>query len=84
MASSPPWKVYSKDGEYVGSLKHPWHAAMLISGMGGGTIRYGHQHICWAEGFEKIPAAESYYVVTETCQDRLNRKAFVTASTVRH
>lgn len=59
MAGTPIWKVYTDEGEYIGSTKSPWYAAMLIAGMGEGTIRHGHQDICWAEGLEKIEADET-------------------------
>lgn len=75
MAASPDYKVYSVDNEYIGCTKHPFHAAMLIAGMGEGTIRYGHdkKNILWNEGHETIPASESYDTVSEICLARVNK-----------
>lgn len=72
MAASPDWKVY-KGNEYIASCKSPYYAAMIIAGLGEGTIRYGHSKkaIKWNEGAEEIPASESYDVVAGTCYERL-------------
>jgi hypothetical protein len=71
MAAIPIWKVYSKDGEYIGSLRSPCYAAPVITMLGdGSTIRYDHHLIVWTEGKESIPALESYDTVEDICRSR--------------
>lgn len=74
MASAPPWKVYTADGEYVAACKDIEDAAALVAFRGlGAQIRYEHRHIVWREGFEQQPAAESYdFVATLTNARRLH------------
>lgn len=61
MASSPDWKIYTKDKKYVASCSHLEAAAALANLYGEGTtIRYGHRMIFWTEGSETQPAGESY------------------------
>jgi len=69
MASSPVWKVYRTDGEYIASVKHPSYAAMILTGLGeqGATIRWGHGKIVWVEGVDGC-SSESYDYVAEVCQ----------------
>ena len=70
MAATHPWKVYRCDNEYIASVKHPEHAAMLLAGLGehGATIRWGHprRNIAWADGVNG-DAWESYDYVAEVC-----------------
>lgn len=72
MASSPTWKVYSVDGEYVASCKYVEDAAALLSACYGigATIRYGHSKKVWIEGTERQPASESYDFVAATVHAR--------------
>ena len=59
--SSPVWKVYSPDGEYIGCVKDAEDAAALVYLRGeGGTVRYDHKHIVWREGVEEQSAGDSY------------------------
>ncbi len=71
MAATHNWKVYRGD-EYIASCKDPFYAAMILAGIGTHdmTIRYGHHYVVWHEGFEDIPANESYDIVSEVCQRR--------------
>ncbi len=75
MASSPIWKVYRGD-EYIAGCKEPIYAGMIVASIGTHdmTIRYGHKYVVWHEGFEDIPASESYDIVTETCRQRAFQK----------
>jgi hypothetical protein len=74
MASAPPWKVYSADGEYVAACKDIEDAAALVAFRGDGAqIRYEHRYIVWREGAEQQPAAESYdYVASMATARRLH------------
>jgi len=71
MASSPIWKVYTADNEYIASVKHPMYGAMLLTGLGqpNATLRYGHNKIVWTECIDGN-ALESYDYVTEICLKR--------------
>jgi hypothetical protein len=71
MASAPIWKVYTKDGDYIASVKHPMFGAMICAGMGqeGTTIRWGHAKVVWTEGIDGR-AAESYDAVADLCHRR--------------
>ncbi len=63
MAKSPQWKVYDSDGVYQGAVKEPVAAAALVSLYGDGAeVRDGHSksRVVWTEGWEDIPAGESY------------------------
>jgi len=67
MSASPAWKVYTRDGEYVASVKHPTLGAMICAGLGEGTtIRLGHRRIVWTEG-EDGQSSDSYDMVAERC-----------------
>jgi hypothetical protein len=75
MASSPQWKVYDHEGEYVASFKYIEHAAMFIVGLGDGAgIRLHHMRTVWKEGSESQPASESYDFVAETVQARIKEQ----------
>jgi len=53
MAATPQLKVYSAGGEYLGALKHPEDAAVLVSALGErASVRLGHGRSCavWIEG----------------------------------
>jgi hypothetical protein len=55
MASSPALKVYSPEGEYVGSAKELMGAGVMAQVYGdGSTIRLGHnkKSILWTEGVD--------------------------------
>lgn len=75
MAATHIWKVYRGD-EYIASCKEPMYAGMIVASIGTHdmTIRYGHNYVVWHEGFEDIPASESYDIVTETCRKRAFQK----------
>lgn len=60
MAASPRWKVYSKEGEYLASFKHPEDAAVLLEMRGyGTTLRDGHTKVIWTES-PQTESGESY------------------------
>ena len=65
--ASPKYKIYTPDNEYIGCVKHPSDAAVLVSVQGdGATIRIGHakRDIVYTEGVDG-QAAESYDNVAE-------------------
>ena len=70
MAKAPYWKVYTADGEYIASTKHPFYAAMILAGIGakGTTIRAGHnkKFTVYAD-FVDGDASNSYDEVAEIC-----------------
>jgi hypothetical protein len=75
MASTPRWKVYNSQGQYIAATKHVEDAAALAALNGNGsTIRDGHSKsdIRWIEGSESFSASESYdrvcIVVTERAE----------------
>ena len=75
MAGSPRFKVYDAAGNYVGCVKHPSDAAMLVASYGeGATIRDGHRTVVWLEGADGL-AAESYDAVAETVFARTGGQA---------
>ena len=78
MSASPPYKVYSADGEYLASCHHLEHEAMIVAGIGVDrtTIRLGHgiRQTLWAEGSEAFSASESYDGVADTCLRRIPRR----------
>lgn len=85
MASSPPWKVYRADGEYVAAVKSPMYGAMILAGLGerGATIRLGHNKkaVAWTDMVDGN-AAESYDAVAIKClayHDAANRAGFAAA-----
>ena len=62
MASSPALKIYTAEGEYVGSAKDVIGAAVMVQVYGeGSTIRLGHSKkaIAWTQGTDG-DATESY------------------------
>ena len=62
MAASPALKVYSAEGEYMGSAKEVIGAAVMVQVYGeGSTIRLGHSKslIAWTQGVDG-DATESY------------------------
>ncbi len=78
MASSPIWKVYNDEGQYIAACITPEVAAMVVAGHGtaGFTIRYGHQEkrTTWTEGAETMAASESYDNVAALCWTRHNNR----------
>lgn len=77
MAASPQFKVYSKSGEYLASVKYAEDAAILLGALGQGTtLRYGHsiRQVLWREGYESFSAAESYDATAKEIQDRLSKE----------
>jgi hypothetical protein len=80
MAATHSYKVYTDGGMYIASCKYPTYAAMIVTGIAGGTIRYGHQHIVWREGHEAQPAGESYDFVESTVNDRVTQLVEATQS----
>lgn len=72
MAGSPVFKVYSSEGLYIAACKHAEDAAAIIAMRGeGATIRYQHGKVLWKEGSEVQPAGESYDLVSDTVNGRL-------------
>jgi hypothetical protein len=72
MAASPRFKVYTPSNNYVGCVKHPEDAAVLVNAYGpGATIRDGHRKrdIVWTEGVDG-DAGESYDAVAELVWNR--------------
>ena len=62
MASSPALKIYTAEGEYVGSAKDVIGASVMVQVYGeGSTIRLGHSKkaIAWTQGADG-DATESY------------------------
>lgn len=62
MAGSPRFKIYNASGEYLGCMKHPEDAAVIVSVLGDGAmIRDGHRKkdIAWEEGVHG-KAGDSY------------------------
>jgi hypothetical protein len=62
MASSPALKIYTAEGEYVGSAKDVIGASVMVQVYGeGSTIRLGHSKkaIAWTQGTDG-DATESY------------------------
>lgn len=71
MASSPKWKVYDPNGDYMASTKEIAGSALLMSLYGeGSTIRYDHRTIVWTEGADG-EAAQSYDGTAEVIASRL-------------
>lgn len=59
--SSPQWKVFSADGEYVAACKDAKDAAALVALRGdGASVRWQHRYIVWREGAETQPASEAH------------------------
>ena len=78
MASAPRFKIYTKDGEYVGCMKHPDDCAAVVSLYGNGaTIRDGHRKkdIVWTEGKDNDGwASDSYDHVADTVWRRVDER----------
>jgi len=78
--SSPKYKVYDNDGQYVASCKHLEDAAILV-GIGypdRGTVRLGHGRTLWTNGVDGN-ASESYDGAAQVMADRetkINAAAF--------
>lgn len=68
MAQSPKYKIY-RGKEYIGCVKDPTDAAVLVSVQTEGTVRLGHSHILWTEGVDG-EAGESYDLCAETILNR--------------
>tara|TARA_Y100000310_G_scaffold7229_1_gene7940 strand:+ start:623 stop:844 length:222 start_codon:yes stop_codon:yes gene_type:complete len=64
MATSPRWKVYTAEGEYIASVKHPKYGAMILAGIGvtGTTIRDGLGGVIFID-FVDADASNSYDTV---------------------
>ena len=80
MASSPALKIYTPEGEYMGSVKEVAAAALLVEFYGeGSTIRHGHSKkgILWTEGVDG-QAAQSYDTTGEKMLSRIH-PAFASA-----
>jgi hypothetical protein len=64
--TTPRFKVYTEDGEYIAATKDPEDAAMVLAGRGrdgwGMTIRDGHRKkdIVYTLGIDQPHAGESY------------------------
>lgn len=76
MASSPIWKVYSSDGEYIGCVKNAEDAACLVALRGDGAkVRYDHSFVVWNEGHEDQPAGESYDFAADVMLRRVRERS---------
>lgn len=65
MAASPRYKIYSKDGEYLASVKYLSDAGILLSVLGNGTtVRLGHTLIIYTEGKDGN-CGESYDAIVD-------------------
>ena len=72
MASYLDYKVYvGKD--LRAAVRYCEDAAILVGGLGDGTVIKCNGRIVWREGREEISAAESYDRVTRIVHDRLVR-----------
>lgn len=81
MAASPRFKVYTRNGEYIASTTQPESAAMIVGGYAelGMSIRDGHSHIVWLEGYDG-DAGESYDRVAEVIWERIANKSHLSIS----
>ena len=72
MASSPIYKVYTADGEYIASVKLPDYGAILLAGLGqtGATIRDGHKRIVFTDMVDS-DASNSYDEVAKIVYSRM-------------
>jgi hypothetical protein len=74
MGQSPHWKIYTRDNEYVASVKNTEGAGLLAGLYGDGTtIRFEHRKVVWTEGVDG-KAANSYDEMNETIMERVNAK----------
>lgn len=84
MASTPKFKAFDPEGEYVACFKHLEDAAAFVAFRGNGScIREGHdkRFTLWTEGSEAFPAGESYDRAALVMHERL--EAFWQASRAR-
>ena len=73
MASSPEFKVYSPQGEYVASCKFAEDAAAVVALHGtGAKIKHYHKQVLWHEGAEDQEAGESFDHVALACWARID------------
>ncbi len=86
MASTPQWKVYTAEREYIAACKHVEDAAALLAIQeDGATIRYGHNVIAWTQGADG-DAGESYDAVASLAHERMdahNRKVHARWNAIR-
>ena len=75
MAATPPWKVYTAEGEYIAACKYPSDAAAVVGLSNSGTVRHQHKRIVWREGQEVVMASESYDEAAEIMLSRLKEPA---------
>lgn len=68
MAQSPKYKIY-KGTEYIGCVKNPNDAAVLVSVQENGTVRLGHKRVLWTEGVDGS-AGESCDAAAEKMLER--------------
>jgi hypothetical protein len=73
MATSPRFKIYASNGEYVAACKFAEDAGAVVASYDGGTIRLGHRRIVWREGSEIETAANSYDAVAQTIYARIGK-----------
>jgi hypothetical protein len=68
-------KIYSAQGDFLGSAVYAEDAAAMVAVQGAGaTIRNGHakRNVVWHEGEEEQPAGESYDFVAQTIESRMD------------
>lgn len=71
--SSPVWKIYTRDGEYVAACKDAEDAAALVGLRGdGSTVRYDHKTTVWREGSEECSALDNYDQAAATMHARIS------------
>lgn len=80
MAASPTYKLY-RGTRYMGCMKQPEDAAIMIAAWGEGSIRIGHRtsYTVWREGEEEISAKTSVKQVAQIVRERereLNQLSF--------
>ena len=76
MAASPPFKVYTRDGDYRAACKLASDAAVLVSTYGeGSTIRWGHRvkDIVYTDGVDG-DAFESFDNAAMIAHERVDRR----------
>ncbi len=76
MAHYPRFKLYDANNEYLGALKDPANAAVLLANLDpGSTIRDGHRRkdIIFTEGHDGT-AALSYDDVAHICYKNIKRR----------
>jgi len=70
MASSPIWKVYNTNNEYIASCKYAEDAAILVTANMGGTIRDGHRKKAIAYTYTE-GTSEGYGEIASICNGYL-------------